>query len=70
MGLREIRRERGLSLEAVGYLAGVDQSTVSRIERGLVAPQPQTVVRLATALGISVKRLAQMLRDLEHESVA
>lgn len=66
MTLRELRRERGLSLEAVGFLAGVDQATVSRIERGLVAPRPETIVKLATALGISVKRLA---RDLSPDEV-
>lgn len=65
MGLRELRRNRGLSLEAVGYLAGVDQATVSRIERGKVQAKPETTVKLATALGISVKRLAAMLESAE-----
>lgn len=68
-GLRSLRVERGLSLEAVSVLSGgtVDISTVSRIERGLVEPRPETVVRLARALGISAKRMDAIVRD--HGSV-
>jgi transcriptional regulator with XRE-family HTH domain len=42
MGLRDLRRQRGWTLEAVAYLAGVDQGTVSRVERGLVEPTPES----------------------------
>ncbi len=55
--LRKIRQERGLTLQAVGYLAGVDAATVSRIERGKVVPKPETIVTIAKALGVSVKRI-------------
>ena len=61
MGLRELRQERGLSLEAVAYLADLDQATVSRIERGLVEPERKTVVKLARALGMSVGRMRELL---------
>jgi transcriptional regulator with XRE-family HTH domain len=59
MGLRDFRRRRGLTLEALAYLAGdeIDIATISRIERGLVTPQPETVVKLARALGLSVTRM-------------
>jgi transcriptional regulator with XRE-family HTH domain len=63
MGLRELRKERGLSLEAVGYLGDVDPSTVSRIENGLLTPRRETVVRLARALGISARRMAEILGE-------
>jgi transcriptional regulator with XRE-family HTH domain len=56
--LREIRRSRRLSLEAVAFLAGVDTATISRIENGLVQPRPETVVRIAQALGVAVSRIA------------
>jgi len=55
--LREIRKARGLTLEAIGYLAGVNAATVSRIENGVVSPKPETVVRIARALGVSVERV-------------
>ncbi len=50
--LRQLRLERGLSQERLAYEAGVDMSTVSKLER-----QPrtrcrrQTLARLAEALG-------------------
>ena len=56
--LREIRKARGLTLEAIGYLAGVDAATVSRIENGRVQPKPETVVAIARALGVSVNRVS------------
>jgi transcriptional regulator with XRE-family HTH domain len=70
MGLREVRRERGLTLEAVAYLGQVDQATVSRIERGLVKPSPETVVRLARALGMTIARLTALLEAESADSCA
>ena len=56
--LRKLRQERGLTLDAVGYLAGVNAATISRIENGQVSPRPETIVTIAKALGVSVKRIA------------
>ena len=56
--LREIRKARHLSLEAVAYLADCDAATISRIENGQVQPRRETVVRIAQALGVSVGRIA------------
>jgi transcriptional regulator with XRE-family HTH domain len=61
MTLREFRKARGLSLEEVAYLAGVDIATVSRVERGLSQPRPWTAIRLARALGTSPSRVRAML---------
>lgn len=60
--LREIRKARGLTLEAVGYLAGVDAATISRIENGVVKPHPETVVAIARVLGVSIKRIVGSAR--------
>jgi transcriptional regulator with XRE-family HTH domain len=61
MDLRELRQSRGLSLESLGYMAGIDQATISRIERGLAEPRRDTVVRLARALRIGAKRMAEIM---------
>jgi plasmid maintenance system antidote protein VapI len=58
--LRELLRERGLTFDAAAVLAGVETSTISRIVNGQISPRPETVVRLARALGISAKRLQAM----------
>lgn len=62
-GLRQLRRERGLTLDAVAILSGRDPATISRIERGIVQPNPSTVVRVARALGISVSRLRKLMHE-------
>jgi transcriptional regulator with XRE-family HTH domain len=58
--LRELLRERGISLDAAGVLAGVDTSTVSRVVSGKARARPVTIVRLAKALGVSARRLQVM----------
>jgi transcriptional regulator with XRE-family HTH domain len=47
-------------MDAAGLLAGVDASTISRIATGNARPRPQTVVRLAAALGTSARRMQAM----------
>jgi transcriptional regulator with XRE-family HTH domain len=68
-GLRELRGERGLSLEAVSVLTGLDIATISRIERGLQSARPDTVVRLARGLGIAARRM-QAILDQPAEGVS
>jgi excisionase family DNA binding protein len=49
-------------MEALAYLADVDIATISRIERGLIEPRRETVVRLAKGLGIRVNRMAEIIK--------
>lgn len=69
-GLRELRRARNLTLEAVSVLADVDMATVSRLERGLVEPRAETIVKLARGLGISARRMRAILTESEVAEVA
>lgn len=50
------RRKKGLSVRGLARVAGIDPSTVSRIERGQWPSSP-TVKRLSRALGVPVKKL-------------
>lgn len=52
--VRELRLARGLSMFALGKLAGVDDTTICLFEGGRKKPSIDTAVRLAAALGISV----------------
>jgi transcriptional regulator with XRE-family HTH domain len=63
VNLRELRKERGLSLEALSVLSEVDIASLSRIERGRQAPRPETVVRLAKGLGIAARRMQAILEE-------
>lgn len=57
MTLHELRKARGLAMDALAILAKVDTSTISRIESGKQKASPETVVRLSMALGISARRM-------------
>lgn len=56
----EFRVERDLTMDAVALLGRVSTSTISRIESGKQRPSPDTVVRLAKALGVSARRMQAM----------
>jgi transcriptional regulator with XRE-family HTH domain len=49
--IREAREALDLTQEQLGELAGVDHSTISRIENGLIASPPRTIKALTDALG-------------------
>jgi transcriptional regulator with XRE-family HTH domain len=60
--VRERRRELGLSQRALALRAGTTQAAVSRIERGLTAPNWGTIRALLLAMGyepdLTARRLA------------
>lgn len=55
--LRDVRRERGVTLREVADAAGVSESFVSQVERGVAKPSLATLLRMASALGESVGSL-------------
>lgn len=50
--VREVRQHLGISLEDLGELAEVSWTSIGKIERGAQSPNVETLVRLATALGV------------------
>ena len=57
--LRETRKARGLSLEAVAKLSGVSRSMVSQIERGESSPTVATLWNLTQALQVDFAGLLE-----------
>jgi DNA-binding XRE family transcriptional regulator len=55
--VRELRRERGLTLKALGSRAGLSHPFLSQLERGLARPSVGSVERIARALGVPVTAL-------------
>ena len=47
---RALREERGISQEQVSVQADYDRTTVSLIERGLVSPKLETIVKMCKAI--------------------
>ena len=55
--VREIRRKKGLTIKDVATRSGLAISTVSKIERNLMAPTYDRFSRLADGLGVDVSEL-------------
>jgi transcriptional regulator with XRE-family HTH domain len=60
--LKELRRERVLSLRELEERSGVSYNTIWRIEDGRQGAQPRTVRKLAEALGVDPKELIREAR--------
>ena len=56
-GLAAHRRRRGLTQRQLGKLAGVAHTTVQKLESLRRGAYPQTMQKLATALGVSPEEL-------------
>ena len=52
--LRILRQDSRLTLQALAIAAGVSQSLISQVERGLTSPSITTLRRVATALNVPV----------------
>ena len=63
--LRKIRRERRMTQVEFAQLIGVDQSTISKWERGTETPQFRNYDAITRALGISFEELTEAEQDTE-----
>ena len=57
-----LRTERGIAQRALATAAGVDASTISRVENGERGPGQDLVERIADALGSDAAERARLLR--------
>ena len=53
--LIKARKARGLTQKKLSELTGVRQPVISRLERGDTAPQIDTLIRLAAAMGMKMQ---------------
>jgi transcriptional regulator with XRE-family HTH domain len=60
--LREIRHERDLSQEQLGFEAGYHRTYIGMLERGLMNPSLRTILSIASALDIPA---GEILRRVE-----
>ena len=59
--IRTLRKERGLSQDALAERAGLHRNSISMIERGESQPTVDTLFRLADGLGISAVELVERI---------
>lgn len=57
--IKKFRLERNLSQEALANLSGIDWSTISRLERGVVNTSISVVFALSEAMGIKPSQLLE-----------
>lgn len=55
--LKKLRKSRKLTLESLCYRNGLEPSTVSRIEQGIVEPKYLTLLRLSDAFDMTISEL-------------
>jgi len=55
--VRELRRDRGMTLKGLGNEAGLSHPFLSQLERGLARPSMSSVERIARALDVPVSTL-------------
>lgn len=51
--IRRARKQHGLSQEAVAYRVGIEQTELSKIERGKRTPDPILLQRIAALLSLN-----------------
>ena len=59
--LRDLRKERGLSQEALALDAGIQRNYVSLIERGINQPTITIIFKLAAALKIKPSQMIELV---------
>lgn len=58
--LRELRRERVLSMRELEEVSGVSYNTIWRLETGKTGAQPRTIRKIAKALGVEPSELVKV----------
>lgn len=61
--LRDLRAERGWSLEALAGRSSVSRATLSRLENAEVSPTASVLGRLCAAYDLTMSRLMRMVED-------
>lgn len=52
--IRELRKQRGLTMKQLGALVGLGESTISQYENGKRQPDNETLLKLSACFGVTV----------------
>ena len=61
--LRQLRLERGLSQEELGFESGYHRTYISLLERGKKSPSLQTIFQLAKALKVEPSEMIERVQN-------
>lgn len=62
--LQQLRKERGLSQEELGFDSGYHRTYISLLERGKKSPSLQTIFQLAKALKVEPSEIVERIQTL------
>jgi transcriptional regulator with XRE-family HTH domain len=62
--LQQLRKERGLSQEELGFESGYHRTYISLLERGKKSPSLQTIFQLAKALKVEPSEIVERIQTL------
>ena len=62
--LRALRKERGISQEALAMEADLQRNYISLIERGVNQPTVTTIFKLAVALGVKPSEILARVEEI------
>ncbi|MBN2420000.1 MAG: helix-turn-helix transcriptional regulator [Deltaproteobacteria bacterium] len=60
--LRQLRAQKGLSQEELGFESGYHRTYISLLERGKKSPSIKTIFQLANALNIKPSELIELMQ--------
>ena len=61
--IRSMRKELGLTLDALARRTGLARTTISKIERGMISPSFNTLCKIARGMNVKVTHLIDETRD-------
>ena len=61
--VKDLRADRGWSLDELAALSGVSRATLSRLENAAISPTTSMLSRLCAAYGLTMSRLMHMAED-------
>ena len=61
--IKEIRTEKGLSQESLGFKSGLDRTYIWRIEAGRRTPSVEVLFSLANGLDVKASEIIKKLED-------
>jgi transcriptional regulator with XRE-family HTH domain len=64
--VRQVREQKGLSVEAIAAAAGIAYGELDAIEAGRLDPGTRGVLHLATALGVTATALLLRVEEIER----
>jgi transcriptional regulator with XRE-family HTH domain len=65
--LRQLRQNRGLSQEQLGFESGYHRTYISLLERGQKSPSLQTIFKLAEVLKVEPSEIIERIQALQSQ---